>query len=245
MMLYFLLVLLSLLITVPAFAAVAVDANSESGCTNCISDSWLHTVTGANTVLVCSSATTDTRSISSFTHNSLVLTQHATATAGGSGSLILEMWRRIAPTAGTQTVAITLSGTAAAHAAGCTSFTGAHQVNPLGTALNDGGTNDLTISPPTVTVPSNGLAYDAVFFAFGDDGCATPTPGGSQTLQFDVCGNGGANASMILGTSTRVTTGTMSWSNLAAAYERQIAVPINEAAVGAGSRARHSVSVVE
>lgn len=232
--------LLCLLFSSPLFAAAAVDANSESGCTSCSADSWSHT--NAGDLLVCSSAQTDSTTVTAFTHNSLALTQHATK---AHGTRAINMWLRIAPTAGVQTVAKTISGSATSTASGCTSLTGAHQTTPLGTAQFNTNDGDLTTSPPSITVPANGIAYDVVFFNNPDAGCQVPTPGGSQTLQLDFCADGGAGAQMIVAASTRATTGTMPWTNLAGAFEGQIAVPISEASAPPSGTARRRVIVVE
>jgi len=208
-----------------AFAAVAVDATSTSTGSGGSTLSWSHTVSGSNTLLICSAHISSGSAVSTFRFNSVDLTLKSSHPSSAS-TYFVEMWYLIAPASGTHTVALTLSGGADNTVAGCTSFTGADQASPIGTASFNGVNDDVEDFPPTITVPSGGIAYDVVFFGNSSGACASSTPGGSQTKRFDDCvGSAGFNATGA--SSTRGTSGTMNWLNLSGALGSQIAVPIS------------------
>jgi len=216
-----------------AWGAVAVDTTSTGTVSSNSVVTWSHTVSGANTLLICSAHISSGGAVSAFTFNSVALTAKATRASSASNYLV-EMWFLIAPASGTHTVSLTLASGADNLVGGCTSFTGADQTTPLGSASTNTNNDDLETSPPSIVVPSSGLGYDVAFFGNSSGDCSqTRTPGGSQTKRFDDCV--GSVAFHSIGVSSTISTSTtMSWTNLSGGVEAQIAVPINP--VGAVTR---------
>jgi hypothetical protein len=223
-----LLLLFLLLIATPALGAVAYDTFSESACSGCTGDSWSHTTTGSNTLILCGAGNEGAATVSAFTHNSLSLTLvDSDAISSYNGF----MYQRVAPTTGAQTVAITYSE-ATNSTLGCLTFTGTHQVSPLGTAATN---TDSAIGfvDATITIPANGMG--ASLAIYGNDpgvGCSDATT--TQTEKFELC-----DGPSLLGLgSTTASTGSvaMDWTFPAVDYSVIVAAPINEAAAAAVRR---------
>ena len=109
--------------------AIAFDASSNSGAQTGSSYSFSHTTTGTGRLLFVGVAQTDANvNVDSVTYNGVAMTKITTATQ----LLLTEatIFYLVAPTSGTNTVAVTLSG-AADSVAGAVSLTGVTQLNPL------------------------------------------------------------------------------------------------------------------
>jgi len=226
-----LIALLLLLIAAPAYGAVAVDADSVSGCTSCSSLSWSHTVGGSGTRLVCGVHPTQGASISAYSFNTVGL---SLKTSVDSGWGVLGLWELGSPPTGAHTVAITLSGAVDALTGGCTSFTGA---GTLGTAITSVSPDPNPILDGiAITVPSNGMAY-GIGLATNASACVNEAPDTGSTERYELCSDagGGANASGFA--ASRTTTGTINWTNHpSGAFEATLAVPINESAAVTAAR---------
>jgi hypothetical protein len=223
-----------LLAASPVFAAVGVDTASFSGCAGCSGDSWSHTVSGSDRLLLCSAHLVNTVGVSTFTHNTDALTLKTNLLN------VLELWFRVAPDTGTNTVAVTIGGSDVM-VGGCTSLTGADQSTPLGTAVTDSG--HALSTGISLTVPVNGMGYDVGYAGNASAGCAAQTPGAGQTEQFDTCADDGGGNTIEGFASSRTTTGTFTWNDASGAFMAQIGVPILEAV--AGSTVRRRIMVIE
>jgi hypothetical protein len=231
--------ILILLLPGIAFAAVAKDVDSSSSGSGVSNITWSHTVTGSNTLIVCLAAIANGGNVSSYTFNGVGLTISGTRDNGVSSTgQRIEMWYLIAPAAGAHSVSLTLAIAADRLVGGCTSFTGANQSTPLGTALSNSADGDVETTAISITVPTNGLAYGGVAFGNATGACTTVTMlNGAMVKGFDTCvGAAGDNATG--SSATRPSTGGMSWVNLSGARAAAIAAPISEAAAPSGKPRR-------
>jgi hypothetical protein len=124
--------------------------------------------------------------VSSVTYNGLALT--LVGTAASTTNTRVEIWRRIAPSTGTNDVVITFSGNLRYGArAGVMTFTGVHQTTPLGTFA---GANGNSVGPATVNVTSaaTDLVFDTVGCAANDTAtlCSSLTVGAGQTQRWNL-----------------------------------------------------------
>jgi hypothetical protein len=178
--------------------------------------------------------------VSSITHNS--------STAGWASVVIQahpdaaptkgQIWRKIAPSAVSSTVAVAMAGACSALGAHALSVYGVHQTTPIGTAVSTTGHGaSLTSTSVDVTAVTGDLVYDVVYL-FGDAvaGIVTGTAGASQTqrannlvLNYPPYGN----QLILASTEPGVTTTTMSWaiSNGGDTWIIHAACPIKTAAV--------------
>lgn len=223
-----LLTLLLCLLASRSFAAVAHDASSSTTGAGVSSIGTTHTTSGSNRLLVCTIFVATggaAESTTGATYNGVALTNKATVSP--DPQTYANTWFLIAPASGTNSWAFSLASSLNTDniVAGCDSFTGVNQTTPLGTAQT---TLDI-VTGLSVTVPTNGLGYDVAYSAFGNAGCTTRTPGGSQTQGFQNCNNRGAAASLVSMSSYISSSGTMNWDHDSGNWEAQIAVPISEA----------------
>ena len=231
-----------------AFGAVAKDVDSSGSGSITDNITWSHTVTGSDTILVCLAAISAGGNVSAFTFNGISLTAHASRDNGVSyTNHRIEMWYLIAPAGGgvSHTVSLTLASAANELVGGCTSFTGAHQATPLGTAVANSADGDVESSPfLPVTVPASGMAYGGVVFGNSAGACTATTPNsGGMTAGFDTCvGSAGDNASGA--SATRTATGDFSWINLSGAFAAAVAAPISQAAAP-GAIVRRKAIVIQ
>lgn len=146
---------ISLLLSVQlAFGAIAHDADSNSGAqTTSTSYSWNHTVTGSNTALAVGVDIRGTScTVSGITYNSVALSLVTGATAT-NGTRRSESWFLVAPTTGTNSIAVTLTGcTPSASAGVAVSFTGVAQTSS--TEAGNGATGSASTGPAQVTITS-------------------------------------------------------------------------------------------
>ncbi len=212
----------------PAWAVVAVDTTVTSSCVNCASDSFSHTVAGANRGMICTAHYTAAdagRSISAYTYNTIALTIIDSAVVALEGHA-LEMWQLIAPATGAHSAAVTITGGNANLVSTCTSVTGADQVTLIGTPASSTDTN--TTATQNVTVPTGGLAIDAYHVA-GNCPAPSGTEGAGQTEIFDLC-DGDSSVAAYGSTSDTAGVNAMSYSWVVNGRVASMAVPINPVA---------------
>jgi hypothetical protein len=229
-------VLALILSNAPAFAAVTVDAVSSSACTGCSGDSWSHTTTGANTFMLCGGGYQDFigGTTVGFTYNSLALTH---VNSGSINTFVAPMYRRIAPTTGANTVAVTYSQIVNS-ALGCVTFAGVDQATPNGTsAIDDSTTGSLSAA---ITIPANG--FGASFAVWNPGGVACSDSTTTQTEQIEIC-DGLFNVEGLASTHGSSGAISMDWTLPTTDYAAMVAVPINEVAAAPSSAMKRRISV--
>lgn len=124
-------------IPMPFLFAIAHDADGVASITNGFlagptTKTFNHTITGSNTLIVGTymvwQDTGGTGTVTTNTYNALTLTK---ITNTRQASMASELWYRIAPTTGTNTMSVTVTGAIDAVKLSSTSFTGADQSAPL------------------------------------------------------------------------------------------------------------------
>ncbi|MBN1567004.1 MAG: DUF2341 domain-containing protein [Acidobacteria bacterium] len=198
-------------------AAVTVDAVSSrnTGANTSLTlpisgDTWTHTVSGANTILIVGVAINQSNaseSVSSVTFNGDALTRVGAAVR--NNDVQTELWYQLAPDAGTYSIVVTLDS-AARFVGGAISLNGVDQNTPLGTYAGTSGNS----SSPSITVTSEegGLVVDAMGYGTSN---YTATAGAGQTQQWtQVTTNGTAsnNARGYSSTEAGAASVTMSWT---------------------------------
>ena len=203
--------------------ALAHDADSSSSAIDAGTSyplTWSHTCTGNDLILVVGLETFPPHEYLSPTYNGVALTKIDAQNAGTYCRS--ELWYLIAPAAGTHDIVVTAGAVQAVTIiGGATSWTGADQSAPLGTAAKATGTT----TPATVNVTSVAGEYVV------DSACAykataiTMTVGAGQTSAWNetpatgIVGAGSYEAS--------ASTITMSWTlNVASLGWATVAVPI-------------------
>jgi hypothetical protein len=221
---------LCFLVSIPAYGAVGVDADSSNNCTDCSTLTISHTVAASATLLLCSVSQTVGGTVSGLTWNKINDFTSVTSVdvgTGGSGGT-LSLWKLAGPTAGTLDVVITMSATIDSMAAGCTSFTGASATLGVPVTANDPIDSEPLLDGVAVTVPANGMAFGAGFYTYG--ACTDEVPD-TATERYDTCADAGGNNSGAFGV-TRTTTGQINWTtHPSGAYEAVIGIPIDPAVV--------------
>ena len=117
-------------------AAIALDSTASSITTGFnagpVTKTWTHTTTGSNRFLVLFADIWQdvggTGTITSATYNGTALTKATNTRGGGMAS---EIWYLVAPTTGSNTVSVTVTGATDAIKLATASFTGATQTSPL------------------------------------------------------------------------------------------------------------------
>lgn len=132
--------------------AIARDAYSSTTGAAVSSLTWSHTVAGSDRILIVAVQVFDDtsqaqRTVSSVTYNGDALTR---IDRKDEGNIASELWYRIAPDTGTNSVVVTLGAANDFSIAGATSFTGVHQTNPI----NVSGTASGGLTEATVAVTS-------------------------------------------------------------------------------------------
>jgi hypothetical protein len=213
------------------WGAVARDSgntDSTSFGTNVASVSWSHTVTAGSNLMIACDAAHKNSAVTGITYNSQALTLVDSETPGGD--LVVEVWRRVGPSTGSNTAEISFSGNAFVVGA-CRSFSGVNQSSPFGTAVADSNTSSANLSA-TITIPAGGLGYDAGAQRTGVTCTGVTATGSNQTERYDLC-DGGANVESVGGFgSTNTSTGSSAQSYTLTAgdgYIALIAAPINPA----------------
>lgn len=197
--------------TVPV--GIAFDAASNSGYQAASSGySWSHTCTGSDRYLVVGVAMLSlAQTVSSITYNSVNLSLIGVR-ASVSGAARVELWGLAAPSTGSNTIAVTLSGSIAS-ASVATSLTGVHQTSPI-EGFNSAQATNVGAADATVdvtTVADNDWTVDIV----ATDDTAI-TVGAGQTQRGNVTGVGGSGAMSTEGPKTPAGSVTMNWTDVGA-----------------------------
>ena len=190
---------------------IAFDAASNSGYQAAASSySWSHTCTGANRYLTVDiSMLSLAQTVSSITYNSVALTLIGVKNSI-SGAARVEQWGLVAPATGSNTIAVTLSGSIAS-AGTAVSYTGVHQTYPTegfnsAQATNVGAADaSVAITP----IADNCWVHAAVA---SDDTSITA----NQTSRNNVTGGGGSGADEDTGPISPAAVTTMSYTNIGA-----------------------------
>ena len=186
-----------LLWVIPSRAAIAHDADSNAGSSvgNVSSFSWAHTCTGSNLILavrisVRSNAGTGTVHPTAVTYNSVGLTeqQHYSPIGGGypSSYNYVGIWYLKAPATGSNTIAVTLSGSPGGTDvyASATSFTGVDQTTPIDNAgATSSGIGPVSTASYSLTT-SNANAWIVDGIAYTDLTQQNVTALGSQVKDY-------------------------------------------------------------
>jgi uncharacterized repeat protein (TIGR01451 family) len=179
--------LLLCLAAVPVSAQVAVDAGDAGGggrITTGGNFTFTHTTAGASRILVVGVAMNITNNtaaqVSGITYNSLPLTFLSAHNDAGNTRRV-EIWFRLAPTLGTNTIQVTLNafgaGTIGATAGGVT-FTGADQTDPVRPFVSTDGAAAATPWHSVLDVPSALQEFVYAVEAIGGNfDQALPAPG--------------------------------------------------------------------
>ncbi|MEQ1909419.1 MAG: hypothetical protein ABMA15_11380, partial [Vicinamibacterales bacterium] len=209
---------IALLLILEAFAArveaaVTIDATSSSNATTFVSSfSWSHTVAVQSNriliVIVGEEQQTAGGAIepSSVTYNGQALTKLVTNVAGSSIYANASLWYRLAPSTGTNTVAVTYPSAVDFPMGIATSFYGVKQSAP---EASGSGFNDAGIASSSLTTLTNGAVVVDGFTTGQDAGDLAP--GSGQTQDAILSGNSTSMGSSTKLVSTPGST-TMTWS---------------------------------
>jgi len=144
----------------PAQAAIAFDAASNSAHQTTSSYSWSHTVAANANFIACGVGINDAGTaptVTSITYASVAMTK-ASGTEGTGSGLRTVIYYLVAPATGSNTVAVTLSGApTSGSATGCWSFSGVDQSSPLDIQNTAGGNS--TSCSVTLTGTATGSYY--------------------------------------------------------------------------------------
>lgn len=192
---------------------IQFDTASNSGYQAAASTyNWNHTCTGADRYLVVGvSMLSLAQTVTGITYNSVAMTFLGSRNSV-SGAARIEQWGLVAPSTGTNPIAVTLSG-AIASAGNASSYTGVHQTSPT-EAFNSAQATNVGAADATVnitTVADNDWVVDTV----ATDDTAI-TVGAGQTQTGNVTGAGGSGAMSYEGPKTPAGAVTMSWTDVAA-----------------------------
>lgn len=189
------------------------DNSANSGYQTVSSYSFNVLVTNAERYLVVgvSMLSVAGSSVSGITAGAVAMT-FLGAISSATGAVRTELWGIIAPTAGTISIAVTLSA-ALDSIANATGFNGVHQTSPT-EGLNTASATNVGAADATVnitTVADNDWVIDNV--ATSDTAI---TVGAGQTQRNNVTGALGSGAMSTEGPKTPAGAVTMSWTNIAA-----------------------------
>lgn len=207
-------------------SGIAFDASSlKTANTN--SFSWTHTVSGKQGILLVGISIANTGlQVNSVRYNGALLLPTSSASNAGNGRV--EIWYLVAPTLGSNTVSVILSGATSA-VAGAFSFTGVDQTNPLDGVpgyIFVSGNNPASVTITTVT--NNAWVIDTLAANFA------AAVGAGQNQQWNannvVTGAGSTKGPISPAGST-----TMSWTVGAPRRWALGAVALKPAAVGTTS----------
>src|SRR2546426_3514810 len=189
-------------ITVSVLAPTAGEvSSSQTGGTS--TTTWAHTTSGTNRVLVVgvSWANSITRTVTSVTYNNVAMTSAGAAVnAGNAGA---EIFYLVAPAVGSNTVTVTLSGSANSLVGGAVTLTGVNQTTPLGMFASATGSS----TTPSVTVTSN--TGETVIDTVSLTSSGAMTVNGTQTQQWQAGTSGRGAGSTKPGASSVP----MSWTS--------------------------------
>jgi hypothetical protein len=175
----------------PAQAAIAFDASSTSGtdfASNATSLSWTHTTIGNDRLLFVACGMNDSAdadaNVTNVTYGGVAGTEirRDVATVGADGS---EIWYKVNPALGANTVSVTFAGTVSRAGCAAVSLTGVDQTNPLDAHNGITFANNAAPSVSVTTVADNAWILDVIYVnlsnTFGD-----AVPGAGQTERFEI-----------------------------------------------------------
>lgn len=226
-------------------AAIAHDADSNSGEVTTQTFTWTHTCTGSNLVLIVGvlidSGATDT--VSTLTYNGVALTfiRRDRLTVDG---LTVELWYLAGPATGANTVSVTLSNAPSFSAlAGAVSLTGVDQAAALD--ANNGATGAAGTQPSVTvtTVADNAWIVDAVM----DNINEAITAGQTQAWQVAGPIANGRYAGEYFGPQTPAGAKAMTWTGLTRSWATSAASfkPASAAAAPAGVNKRQKIEQMD
>ncbi len=175
--------LIAVLIPLLSFSQPTYDQSSTKSGMGVGSNSWSHTCSGSDGLLVVG-ATSENKSVTSVTYNTIPLTKGSSVVGGAA--MEVSFWYLVNPPTGAHTVVVTQSGNADLYC-GAVSFNGVDQGTPLGTF----STAKANSNAPSLNVTST--ASDLAFAILGTI-VSNPTPNASQTQTHEI-GNTLYNAS--------------------------------------------------
>ena len=204
---------MSLLLLFSGSSDIAPDAASNSGYQAATSTaSWSHTCTGSSRyLLVGVSMLSLAQTVSGITYNGVALTFLGSQNSV-TGAARTEMWGLIAPTVGTNTIVVTLTG-AIAWAGNASSYTNVNQAVPT-EAWNAAQATNVGAADATVTVTTVADRDFTVDVIATDD--MSITVGTGQTQTGNVTGAGGSGAMSYKGPKTPAGATAMYWTNVGA-----------------------------
>lgn len=192
---------------------IQVDVASNSGYQAAASSySWAHVCTGADRYLVVGIAMLSlAQTVSGITYNSIAMTLLGVKNSV-SGACRVELWGLKAPSTGSNTIAVTLTGVIAS-AGIATSFVNVHQTSST-EAFNSAQATNVGAADATVDVTSIADLDFVVDIVATDD--AAITVGAGQVQQGNVTGAGGSGAMSTEGPKSPAGAVTMSWTDVGA-----------------------------
>lgn len=191
-------------------AAIAFDATSNSGEKSGVSSfTWSHTTSGSDTLLFIGVIMDDNNvnhmDVSSATYNSVSMTSIRRDVQTAYNDSATEILYLKAPTAGANTVAVTLVGSNFGAKGGAITLTGVDQTTPLD-ANNGANGNSASASVAVTTVADNAWVLDTV------GGWSPFTVGAGQTQRWNIIGTYTDGAGSTEGPKTPAGSVTMSWT---------------------------------
>jgi hypothetical protein len=195
---------------VPPVAGVQFDAAATSGYQAAsTSISWSHTVgSQANRCLIVQLAILGTGSASAVTYNGVAMTKQTNASDGIPGIPFIETWYLAAPASGTNTVAVTLSGSLAA-VGDSLSYYNVDQSAPI----EAGTVNGASGSPASVSLTTI-AANSRVVGHLAKLATGTVTSDAGQTSRASSSGASGAGFSDDKGPIASPGSTTLQWTGL-------------------------------
>jgi len=156
-------------------ATITADANSSIGVSNTTNLNFNHTVgNNSNNILIVgvNYQNSLTRTVSGIYWNGTPLTKATTASGTQTWA---DIWYLVAPTPGTYSIGITMSGQAASLVAGAASFYNVNQITPIGVATTASGMNT------NLSIGTSSNASEIVFSTLSVNNVRTVTLGAGQT----------------------------------------------------------------
>jgi hypothetical protein len=160
--------------------AIAFDAATLSQMNAVTQNSFAHTITGSNPVLIVGVAFATGTDISGTpTYNGVNMTLITSVSIGGTTFDKAYLYGAIAPATGTHNVVINNTGGANFIYAACASYTGAGQISPFDTSATNIGTGTTLSQSVTTTVDNDWLIAHFVGGTLGSN----LTAGASTTVR--------------------------------------------------------------
>jgi len=174
---YFFAILLTLLFASPVWGVIAHDASTTQASVGSVTTlSWSHTVGScAECLLTVSCGVSGGTTITGITYNSVAMTSYGSIQHSGAANYSA-LWRLVAPTAGANTVDVTL-GSAQIVVCVATSYSGVNQTTPFRGAAVTAEATGVSSFSQNVSSASNDLVVDVVTIR---DGATALTVDASQ-----------------------------------------------------------------